>query len=343
MSAPDDGPPITVTRPDRDGRPTELLELGQEDQRELPRWAKLSLVGVVALAVVLSVGSDLLDRWQAHRLAERQADALQLAPGQSGGGTVGGQVQFTVGLRNDGPLPVRLRDPRLTAPGLEGIVGVTAPETVAPGAQADLVVTVDAVCPPADLTATRVVVAVTAVAPSGRERRIELDVTALPGLLEAACREPSPADDLLVEVASARRVGAALRVAVRLSTGSGAEGELVSVASPLFAVSGLSGPVIVLGSGSIEIELVLSRPVCRAAEPLPGGGGLRLPVDFVLRAVTDRSGAGDGQGPRPDGSQPDLDESGPGLVVGRDLAVDGGPAGERLALLAEQLVTSACS
>lgn len=324
MSAPDDRPPITVTRPDRDGRPTELLELGQDEPRQLPRWAKRTLVGAVVLAITLSVGSDLLDRWQAHRLAERQADALQLTPGQGGGGSIGGQVQFAVGLRNDGPLPVRLREPRLTAHGLEGIVGVTAPETVAPGAQADLVATVDAICPPVDLTATRVVVSVTAVAPSGRERRIELDVTALPGLLEEACRPPNPADELTLRVTGSRRVGAVVRVSLELSNEAG-QGALTGMSSPLFRLTVRSRlPVPLNPFSTVRLELELAEPDCRVLRALPGGlsDGVGIPVDLVVQAGADVSGAGSGRGPRPDGSDPD---GRAGLVVGRDLA-DNDPA-----------------
>lgn len=337
-----EAPRVTVTRPDADGRPVELLEVGSQDPRELPRWAKRSLAGAVAAVLLVSVGSDLVERWQQHRAEQRAADALVLRPGEGGGGPAGGQVTLSVGLRNDGPRPVRLRDPRLTADGLEGIVGVTAPEVVAAGAQASLAATVQAICPAADLTSTRVVVSVTAVAESGREERVELEVPSLQAMLEAACRAPSPADDLVVEVADARRDGGAIRVLVRVSTAAGAEGELVSVGSPVFGHTGFDGPVGLVGVGSVEVGLLLSRPVCDAVQPLPGGGGVRVPVDLVVRAVTDRSGAGDGRGPRPDGSRPDLTADGVGLVVGRDLAVDAGPAGERLAVLAQQLVQATC-
>ncbi|MDP3714289.1 MAG: hypothetical protein Q8R60_17585 [Mycobacteriales bacterium] len=332
---------MTVTRPDVDGRPVELLELGPEEQRELPRWARRVLAGGVAAALVLAVGTEVADRVEQHRLEQRQADALDLRPGEGSGGPLDGQVTLSVGLRNDGPRAVRLRDPRLTAEGLEGDVSVTAPEVVAAGAQASLSATFDAVCPAPDLTTSRVSMSVTAIADSGREQRVELEVTSLQALLEAACRRPRPADDLLVEVGSVRRDGDALRVALVLSTGSGDEGELVAVSSRAFAVGGFDGPVRVLGAGSTGIELVLSRPVCGAVERLPGG--VRVPVALAVRAVSDRSGAGDGQGPRFDGRQPDLDAAGAaGVVADRDLAVDAGVVGGELARLAAALVTDTC-
>lgn len=335
------GPPVTVTRPDADGRPVELLELGPEEQRELPRWARRALAGAVAAALLVAVGAEVADRVEQHRLEQRAADALDLRPGEGSGGPLDGQVTLLVGLRNDGPRAVRLRDPRLTGTGLAGPVAVDAPDVVAAGAEASLSATLDAVCPAPDLTRSRVAMSVTAVADSGREQRVELEVTSLQALLEAACRRPGPADDLLVEVGSVRRDADALRVVLVLSTASGAEAELVAVSSPAFAVGGVDGPVRVLGAGTIGIELVLSRPVCRAVERLPGG--VRVPVALVVRAVSDRSGAGDGQGPRFDGREPDLDAAGAaGEPALRDLSVEAGVVGDELARLAAALVADAC-
>lgn len=335
------GPPVTVTRPDSDGRPVELLELGPEEPRELPRWARRALAGGVAVAVLVALGAEAADRWEQHRLEQRQADALELRPGEGSGGPLDGQVTLLVGLRNDGPRAVRLRDPRLTGTGLAGSVEVDAPELVAAGAEASLSATLDAVCPAPDLTASRVAMSVIAVADSGREQRVELEVTSLQALLEAACRRPGVADDLLVNVGSVRREGDALQVSLVLATASGAEAELVSVSSPVFAVAGVDDPVRVLGAGSTGVELVLSRPLCGAVEQLPAG--VRVPVALVVRAVSDRSGAGDGQGPRFDGREPDLDAAGaPGEPVTRDLAVDAGAPGDELARLAADLVSDTC-
>lgn len=336
------GPPVTVTRPDADGRPVELLELGPEEPRQLPRWARRALAGAVAAGVLVALGAEVADRVEQHRLEQREADALVLRPGEGSGGPLDGQVTLLVGLRNDGPRAVRLRDPRLTAPGLGATVEVDAPEVVEAGAEASLSVTLDRQCPAPDLSTGRVAMSVTAVADSGREERVELEVTSLQALLEAACRRSGPADDLLVNVGSVHRDGDALRVSLVLATASGAEAEVVAASSPAFAVAGVDDPVRVLGAGSTAIVLVLSRPVCGAVER--SVVGVRVPVAFVVRAVSDRSGAGDGQGPRFDGSQPDLEASaGPGAGVERDLSVDAGAVGDELARLAADLTADSCS
>lgn len=326
------GPEITVTRPDADGQPVELLVAGTDEVRELPRWAKRSLAGAVALALLVSLGSEGVERWQDHRAEQRAADALVIRPGQSGGGGEGGLVQVAIGLRNEGPRPVRLRDPRLTAPGLEGIVGVTAPESVEPGTEGSLVATIEAVCPVPDLTATRFVVSVTAVAESGRDERLELDLTTVPTFLEQACRVPSPADDLQVEVDEARLDGDALRVRLSLETGSGGAGELTGVASALFdrVTSRTPLPLALPGVGGVGLELELQGLRCDvgAVRDVAEGRIVTLPLDLVVRGVdgSDRSVAGTGRGTRRGSSDPARG----GLVVGRQLDGGSGPGGVAL-------------
>jgi hypothetical protein len=345
------GPEVTVTRPDDDGAPVELLEAGPDEPRELPRWAKRGIAAAVAGAVAVSVGSDLLDRWQEHRLEARQKDALQVRPGSLTGGDFQGEVSVVVGLRNDGPRAVRLRDPRVSAPGLEGVVGVTADETVPAGEEGSLSLRVEAACPPADLTGIRVVVSVTVVADSGRERQVELDVTSLPGLLERACRTPGPADDLRVEVDDAVRDGDALRVRLSLDVGDGGAGELVDVGTGLFDRVEVRGalPRVLPETGGVGVELLLGALRCDRGpytgdpDPATDRATLELPLDVTVRALRDRSVAGTGTGTRRGSADPARRVAEPGgIVVGQELLSLPGAGVEQLRAALDDLARDTC-
>jgi hypothetical protein len=346
MSHTGDRPQVTVTRPDDDGRPVELLELGPEKVREVPSWVKRAVAGGLVVLVLLGVGGDLEDRWQRHRLAQQQADAVALVAGLSGGGPTGGGVDLAVGFRNDGPRALRLRDPRLEV--LDGAAAgisttdVTVPDTVAAGAEVSLTASVRAPCPPPDLAGRRVVASVTGVSESGREERIEVPVTSMQDLLEAACREPSSDGDVVVEVQEPRLDGDVLRVRLDVRLLAGGELVVVEVSSPSFEVAVRHGVGLPPVSGILGVELDLTRPRCDRLEQNPGGS-LVVPVQLVLRAIggADTSGAGSGRGPRPDGRDPDQD--GTTHVVQRELAGDGGVAGSDLAVAAEQLVALTCT